>query len=447
MTGTEDMPGMGRPVALTLREFTEQIGVAVRRDPVLRGAWVMAEISDFRGSGGHCYMELVEKDAAGTTLAKIRANIWQSTAIQLRRKFMQATGRDLATGLKVMFFGAATHHKVYGLSFNITDVDPTYTLGDMERIRREILEALAREGVIDRNRSLPLADAPQRIAVISAPGAAGYGDFMNQLQGNPYGFVFYPVLYEAVMQGERTPSSVADALDRIEMTIDVWDCVVIIRGGGATTDLNGFDNLDLARKVACFPIPVIVGIGHERDRTVLDEIANVRMKTPTAVASFLTERLHAASDRAATLMQQIARYGLDRMAGEQRRLSNCEALIPSLAAERIGRERRRLDNAGALLKVVAASATSRSRIKLDMLASALAPAVTAAIGRERRRIDHLGELAAAFSPQKTLARGYSVTRLNGSAIRSSSILRPGDRIETLTASGSFTSTVEEISPE
>lgn len=191
------------PQAMTLLQFTTAIGNAVRMSPVLQGAWVVAELSDVRFSGGHCYMELVEKSDSGQTVAKLRAAIWASRVPYIRQKFLAATGREFATGMKVMLHGAATHHTLYGLSFNVADIDPSYTLGDMERLRREILMRLHKEGILNLNKEKTMPVVPQRIAVISAEGAAGYGDFMNQLAGNHEGFVFYPHLFPAVMQGRR----------------------------------------------------------------------------------------------------------------------------------------------------------------------------------------------------------------------------------------------------
>ena len=277
-----------RAEAYTLRQLTENITAVIQRAPSLQNVWVVAELSDLRVVGGQCYTELVEKDAAGNDVANIRATCWASVFFPVRGRFLQATGRELASGLKVMLRGSVAHHPKFGLTFNIFDIDPSYTLGDIERVRREILYKLHYEGILGFNKSLTLPTLVRRVAVISAAGAAGYGDFINQLDSNRYGFKFYPFLFGAVMQGAGTAPSVLAALERVEQTIDLWDCVVIVRGGGSTTDLTGFDNYELARRVATFPLPVIVGIGHERDRNVLDEIACVRCKTPTILTRIET---------------------------------------------------------------------------------------------------------------------------------------------------------------
>ncbi len=453
----------GQMRTLRLSEFTMMVGGAIRSVPALQSAWVTAELSDVRVSGGHCYMELVEKDAAGMTVAKLRATIWANRFYGISQKFRAVTGRDIAAGMKVLLNGGASHHPVYGLSFSVNDIDPAYTLGDMERLRREILERLAREGVIGYNRSLRMACAPQRIAVISAPTAAGYGDFVNQLEGNPDGFVFYDLLFPAIMQGDRTSASVREALDRIEMAVDFWDCVVIIRGGGSTTDLNGFDDYDLARRVATYPLPVVVGIGHERDRTVLDEIANVRMKTPTAVAAFFIDCLRTAYTDASSRVTDIVRYCTERLTGESRRLSNLEAMIaplagarvasaraalesvagrlPALAATRLATARERLAASSRMLGAVAASRCGMEGRRLDDLSDRIAQAAVVRLQRETQRLDGYRSLIDAFSPAKTLRRGYSITMVDGHAVTDASLLKHGQTITTRLDKGSVESVV------
>lgn len=416
--------------ALSLSAYTAMLGNAIRMQPALRGAWVIAELSDVRRSGGHCYMELIEKDSSGVTRAKIRANIWQSNFIPLNRQFYEATGREISSGLKVLVRGSATHHNLYGLSFTIDDIDPSYTMGDMERLRREILERLRREGILDCNRQLPLPAAPQKIAVISASGAAGYGDFINQLSMNPAGVVLYPMLFSAVMQGERTSASVREALDKIEMTVDFWDCVVIIRGGGATTDLNGFDDYELARRIALFPLPVIVGIGHERDRTVLDEIACVRCKTPTAAAAFITDRLAEASQRVDALIASIMRYASENIKGENRRIDNLMARLPQTARLMMMETGRRLERMGTVLSLRTNARLSSETARIRALAGRLPLLASSAIERGKQRLVHAENMLRVLSPDNILKRGYSVTRINGRAVTSVSQVNPGDVLET-----------------
>lgn len=457
----------GSPAPLTLSQFARAVGDTIRSNPQIQGVWIVAELSDVRVSGGHCYMELLEKDARGAVLAKMRAVIWASALPSLRARFCAATGQDIRSGIKVMVRGSATHHNVYGFSVQVSDIDPSYTLGDMERIRREILARLQREGIINDNRQFILPEAPQRIAIVSADGAAGYGDFMKQLDGNQFGFRFHTRLFPAVMQGERTAMSVRAALSEVERTLSMWDCVVIVRGGGATSDLNGFDDYELARTVALFPIPVLVGIGHERDRTVLDEIANTRLKTPTAVGAFLVDRLAEAWDKAVTLARQAADFATERVAGDRLRLSHIGATLPMVARARLADTRLTLSRIGSRLPALASGRTAAANAALDAIPRMLASAVAARMGLEHDRISRLSpmitdsasarltgaadrlkalsDVIQALSPEATLRRGYSVTRIGGKAVRSATQLAPGQTVTTLLADGEFTATVNSIS--
>ena len=448
--------------ALTLSQYAALVKNAVACDRSLYERWVTAELSDVRGAT-HCYLELLEKDAQGRTVAKMRATIWANRFHAIAYKFQAATGATLRSGIKVMVRGTANFHEQFGLAFNVTDIDPRYTLGDMEQIRREILMRLHAEGILRLNATRPMPMAPQRIAVISAAGAAGYQDFLNQLANNPYGLVFYPVLFEAIVQGERTAPTVMAALEKIETVPDAFDCVVIIRGGGATTDLNGFDNLDLARAVARCVLPVIVGIGHERDRTVLDEIAHTRVKTPTAAAEWLVARGADTLGRLDSLVRTIAQTAQAIVAGSRQQLSQLEthvhaiaqqrlrqagqqlasvaALIPQLSRHRLGQAAQRLDSLQAQLPT-AGSATLRVQAqKLAYLATILRDASARQLRQATERLDQLEVLANALSPQATLARGYSLTLVDGHALRDTADLRPGQTVTTRLASGSFDSTV------
>lgn len=451
-------------VALSLRQYTSEIANSIRTNPVLQSRWVIAELSDVSERGGHCYMELVEKDDRGVTIARLRGTIWANNfAYKIKPKFEQITGQKFKSGLKVMLFGSASFHEQYGLSFNITDVDPSFTIGDMERIRREIIETLTREGVVNYNRMHQMPRVPQRIAIISAKGAAGYGDFMNQLQSNPVGFKFYTHLFEATMQGETTSNSVIKALNDIEMTIDLWDCVVIIRGGGATSDLNGFDNLELARRVATFALPVVVGIGHERDRTVLDDIANVRVKTPTAAAEWLIMCAQQTLDQALALANQVARYVKDRTSGASKQLSHIEGTIPIIAKQQIIKSKSNLAAIASALpymtknRILSANRTidaiardvqhsaigkiSAAQTYLKTMSDALANAAPKAIANQDKRLKALENIVEALSPQKTLRRGFSLTKVNGKTVKSIDQLADNDVITTYLADGEITSVV------
>lgn len=457
------------PKAYTLSEFSRFVAKAMSREPVLMGAWVIAEISDMSTSGGHCYMNLIEKDQSGTTIARMRATIWANTFTRIRYDFREKTGKDIANGMKVRLYGGANYHINYGLSFNVGAIDPSYTLGDLERLRREILAALQREGIIDCNRNLRISEPPRRIAVISSEKAAGYGDFINQLSHNSVGAEFHTMLFPAIMQGDKTAGSVINALDLVEETAPIagWDCVVIIRGGGATTDMNGFDDLLLARKVATFPIPVIVGIGHERDRCVLDEIACIRCKTPTAVAAWLIDSIGIAWQRASDLCSRIASYASERLKGEHIRIQALETMIPALAEARLNGARLRLHSISASLPAAAREATSKARLRLESitttlriasharvekeyptlqaLATSLRQAALSRLDKEKNSLKNLENLIKVLDPTATLKRGYSITRINGIAVTNPSQAKPGSTLETLTAEGKITSTVAETS--
>jgi len=426
---------------VSLQQFQQLLGNTIRLNPELQGVWVTAELSDVRVAGGHCYMELIEKDILGNTCAKMRAMIWNSTFMALRRKFYDATGKDISTGMKVMVRGSANHHNVYGISFTISDIDPSYTVGDMERIRREILSRLAKEGLLEKNRHLGFPPVPQKIAVVSAPGAAGYGDFINQIEHNPEGFKFYTHLFPAVMQGERTSQSVRDALDMVEGTIDLWDCVVIIRGGGATTDLNGFDDYELARAVATFPLPVAVGIGHERDRTVLDEIACVRCKTPTAVAAFLVDSLRTAWTAAVERVKKVARYSADALRGEKYRLSNIEMALPARVQTRIMRSERHLTDLGHAVERALTKRTTSENERIRMLRYRFGKACAGITDKPMIRLKNIENLIRVLSPENTIRRGYSVTLVNGKAVRSVGELKEGDKVETRLIDGIVSSRI------
>lgn len=453
MTESESKP------RYTLREFATMLSRHINLNPELQGKWVVAEISDFRMHGPHAYGQLIEKDATGRTVAKMQATIWANSLQGIMAKFRRATGQNIQTGMKVMLRLTATHSELYGLSANVSDIDPSYTLGDMERLRREILDTLRREGIYDANRQVALPPAPQRIAVISAAGAAGYGDFTDQLSAG--GFAFYPLLFQANMQGDRTVTTIMHALDLIEETEDFWDCVVIIRGGGATSDLNSFDNLDLARRIAGFPLPVIVGIGHERDNTVLDYIANVRCKTPTAVAAFLIDRLAMAEAHAEELMKAVAERTRAVLGVEERRLSQAGAMVPVLATARIDRETHRLDRLQALVQQTATrrinleniriseyitriardtSATlSAQKARLLPIPETLLNTVRQRVALETTRIDSTERLIRVLGPEATLRRGYSITRIDGHALRTAKDIPPGTIMETILPDGSIIS--------
>ena len=423
-------------------EFNRRIG-GLLHDASVQRCWVVAETSDVRQSGGHCYLELVQKNAqTGQTLARMRGIVWASVYARLRCEFERATGQPFASGMNVMVEVSANFHEQYGLSVVITGINPTYTLGDMARQRLEILNRLRREGIIDMNKQLPWVDVAQRVAVISAAGAAGYGDFMNQLHNNPSGIKFYTCLFPAVMQGQSTVTSVIAALERINDYADLFDCVVIIRGGGSTSDLNSFDNYDLAANVAQFPLPVICGIGHDRDNTVVDSVASVRVKTPTAAAEWLLDRAQSALDHVNALTDMVVDSATQMLSGARQQLAYFTSGIPLMADNIVVRHRARLQQIAAAIPVVAARRIDGAGKDLAFASQRLAMAARQCVANERQRVTGLEKQVELLSPDRVLRRGYSLTLRDGHVVTSVSSLRAGDSLVTRFADGERTSVVE-----
>lgn len=428
--------------AISLEEFNRRIG-GLLHDASVQRCWVVAETSDVRQSGGHCYLELVQKDAqTGQTLARMRGIVWASVYARVRCEFERATGQPFASGMNVMVEVSANFHEQYGLSVVITGINPTYTLGDMARQRLEILNRLRREGIIDMNKQLPWVDVAQRVAVISAAGAAGYGDFMNQLHNNPSGIKFYTCLFPAVMQGQSTVTSVIAALERINDYADLFDCVVIIRGGGSTSDLNSFDNYDLAANVAQFPLPVICGIGHDRDNTVVDSVASVRVKTPTAAAEWLLDRAQSALDHVNALTDMVVDSATQMLSGARQQLAYFTSGIPLMADNIVVRNRARLQQIAAAIPVVAARRIDGAGKDLAFASQRVAMAARQCVANERQRVTGLEKQVELLSPDRVLRRGYSLTLRDGHVVTSVSSLRAGDSLVTRFADGERTSVVE-----
>lgn len=427
---------------LSLLELNKRVA-SLLAVPATQNVWVAAELSDVAVRGGHCYMELLQKDpSTGATVAKARGAIWANRFVALRSEFYAATGQDFTTGLKVMVRASVSMHAVYGLSLVINAVNPDYTMGDLLRRRREMLERLQREGILDMNKSLSWPEPPLRIAVVSAEGAAGYGDFMNQLANNSLKLRFTTKLFPAIMQGERAAASVIMALEEIAATQELWDVAVIIRGGGATSDLLGFENYELASHVAQFPLPVIVGIGHERDVTVLDYVACVRVKTPTAAAEWLIERGKEALDRLDSLGRTIVLAAREHLSGCKEQLGMLEGRLPGLPGAALDRASSRLDRFTLALHQLAVKRIAPKMSQLDSLASSLKMIALTAVQRRVSRLDALGQMLDALSPQATLRRGYSITRIDGKALTRAVDAPSGATIITTLAEGEIKSTVK-----
>ena len=428
--------------SVSLLQLQRLVASLVQR-PETQNVWVTAELSDVAVRGGHCYMELLQKDDRGLQVAKARGVIWASLYPSIDSQFYAATGQRFASGLKVMLRVSASMHPVYGFSLVVSAVNPEYTLGDLLQRRREILERLKREGILNLNRGLKWATpVPQRIAVISAAGAAGYGDFMNQLHTNPSHLRFVTRLFPAIMQGNSAPPSIIAALDQVAAEADQWDCVVIIRGGGATSDLQAFEDYDLAANVAQFPLPVVIGIGHERDITVLDYIANTRLKTPTAVAEWLIAQGESALTWLQNTGQRILQIASQRISGNKEQLAHAEGLLPVLAQGAVERSLTKLRKAAATLDSVSSRRIQPQLTRLQMIADSIPVSALRAIERQRQLLDSRAELLEALSPHATLARGYSITRVNGRAVTDASQVKPGEVLETTLANGTLRSVAE-----
>ena len=399
--------------------------------------WVEAELSEAReGYGGHCYMELIEKDErSNTPIAKAHASCWRNRWMLLKPQFERVTGQRIHAGMKVLLKVHAQFHENYGFSWIVDDIDPTYTMGDMARKRMEIIQTLKEEGVFDLQKELKLPMFCQRIAVISSATAAGYGDFCNQLADNGYGLQFTTALFAATMQGEGVEQSVISALNRINEEWENWDCVVIIRGGGATSDLSGFDTLALAENVANFPLPIITGIGHERDESVLDMISFQRVKTPTAAAAFLVDHLTEVYARIEDAQEAIVNYVKRRLQVERMKFERLSSQIPTLFSLVKVRQSNRLDQLLNRLKVKAERIPADGLHRLEMLDARLKEPVARKLERELHRIDMLSQRAIAQDPERLLSRGYSITLKDGKSIKDASQLKAGDEIETRFAKG------------
>ncbi len=401
--------------------------------------WVEAELSECRERGGHCYMELVEKEeSTHTPIARASAKCWRQTWQILEPYFERVTSQPLRAGLKVLLKVYAQYHEAYGFSWIVTDIDPTYTIGDMARKRQEIIRKLKEEGVFDLQKELQLPLFCQRIAVISAEGAAGYGDFVRQLEDNPYGLHFDITLFPAIMQGEQVEQSVIAALEEIYIqsqqqfatphsalqrmanTPKPFDVVCILRGGGATADLSGFDTLALAEHVANFPLPIITGIGHDRDESILDMVSHIRVKTPTAAAALLIDHLQQVLLRIENAQQRITTAISQKLSTQGNRLSTLQTLIPTLA-----------------LRIL-----SDSHHRIEMLGSRIPIAIERRLTSQKHRLESITLQLQSFDPQLLISRGYSITTYQGKVIRDPSQLKAGDEIETRVEKGKFKAIVQ-----
>ena len=403
--------------------------------------WVETELSECREARGHCYMELIQKDErSATPIAKASARCWASKWTLIRPYFERTTGQQLHAGMKVLLKVYAQFHEAYGFSWIVTDIDPTYTLGDMARKRQEIIRQLKTEGVFDLQKELRMPLFCQRIAVISSETAAGYGDFCNQLADNPYGFKFHTQLFPAIMQGEGVEQSVINALECIYN--EQFDCVVIIRGGGATSDMSGFDTLALAENVANFPLPIITGIGHDRDESILDMVSHTRVKTPTAAAAFLIDHLKTVMDILNDSQEQILRLAQQKLTYYKTQFATVAEVLPRLFSNVKIRQEARLEALNNRLILSSGSRLSTLNAQLSTLAEHLPILLDRRLMAEKHRLQLVEEKARSLDPTLLLSRGYSMTMKDGKIVRDPKTLRHGDEIETHLEKGTIKSKVK-----
>lgn len=383
--------------------------------------WLQAELSDVNvNSNGHCYVEFVQKDARGNNLlAKARGTIWAYVFRLLKPYFEETTGQAFTSGIKVLVEVTVSFHELYGFSLTVHNIDPTYTLGDMALRRLEILKQLEEEGVLTMNKELEMPYLPQRIAVISSSTAAGYGDFCSQLQGNARGFYFDVELFPAIMQGDRVEESILSAFENILHRQEEFDAVVIIRGGGATSDLSGFDTYMLAAACSQFPLPIITGIGHERDDTVIDSVSHTRVKTPTAAAQYLIHCMDMAADDLQANMLRLQESAMARLAEEARKIEWYRNRIPTLVVNKI----------------------ADAKMNLLTIRNDLIQATSYLLSNERHTLELHKQYLDSLNPEKVMARGYSITMQGGKIVKDAALLNENEAVTTLLYKGRILSTI------
>ena len=408
--------------------------------------WVQAELASVRESRGHCYMELIETQgdafgfqAARTPVAQARACCWKNTWMRVAPKFIKVTGEPLRAGMKVLLCVRASFHEAFGFAWVVEDIDPTFTMGDMARRRQEIIQTLKAQGVFDLNKELPIPRFAKKIAVISSATAAGYGDFCNQLSDNEYGFAFHTQLFPAIMQGEKVEPSIICALndinDALTKDADAFDVVVIIRGGGSTSDLSGFDTLALAENVANFPLPIVTGIGHDRDQSVIDLVACRSMKTPTAVAAFLIDNLADTLEALDNASLRITRAVGGLMERERLRINGIEQYLANAFAVRKVRIESRLADYAMRMKNAIGRRMLVENNRINNISTRMPYAINALTQRERHTLQMFEQRTKALDPINILRRGYSITLHNGKAVTDGSILNENDDVTVVFANG------------
>ncbi len=469
---------------LTLFRLNQWIQEALK-SAIPASVWVIAEISELKENrSGHCYLELIEKED-NEIIARARATIWSYTYRILKPYFETSAGQAFGHGIKVLVQVSVEFHPAYGMSLNIKDIDPAYTIGDMALQRKEIIDRLKTDGVFDMNKELELPLVPQKIAVISSKTAAGYQDFINQLENNSAGIKFYTHLFEAYMQGSETVPSIIAALDRIFEHEAFFDAVAIIRGGGATADLSSFDSYELAFHVTQFPLPVITGIGHEKDDTIIDLVAHTRMKTPTAVAEFFISGAQRFYERLTTLEEGLLQLTRQTIESKQEQLEEfadvlhrsvkhfvadknmqlvrqgntlqrnvsrfvfsknheLNSLTHNLNAAysvRRVKSKNRLEKYSRILRRTTRESILKEQAELNHIKETVKHRTVRLLAKEQERISRNENSIRLLNPQNVLNRGYTLTYKEGSIVKSAALLSKNDEIETRFADGKVKSKI------
>lgn len=431
--------------ALSLFELNSLVADVID-STMSRSYWVQAELSEARENRGHCYMELIEKnEGSNAPIARASAKCWSNVWMLIKPAFIRITGQEVRAGMKVMLQVHAQFHPQYGFSWIVDDINPEYTMGDMMRKRQEIIRQLKAEGVLELQKELHFPIFAQRIAVISSETAAGYGDFCSQLETNEYELYFHVELFPAVMQGDHVEQSIINALNQINSREDDFDCVVIIRGGGATADLSGFDTLSLAENVANFPLPIVTGIGHERDESVLDMVSFQRVKTPTAAAAYLIDHLASTLMRVENAQTQIVDSVRRALEVEKMRIQHIGIHIPVLFSVVRTKQEARLDGLSQRLLMKLKETMKQTNFHLSTLQSRILPTLQNRLSIEQHRLEIIEQRARLLDPSLPLKRGYSITLCNGKTVRNAKDLKIGDIIITRLEKGEVESRVERLS--
>jgi exodeoxyribonuclease VII large subunit len=427
-----------QPTILKLSELNSQIKQTLKR-AFPAALWVTAEVASAKcNQSGHCYLELVEKEG-DQLLSQVKATIWAYRFREIEGKFRSVTGETLKPGMKILMLAEVSFHELYGLSLGIKDIDPTYTIGDMARKKAEVIERLKREGILEKNKALPLPLVPQRIAIVSSETAAGYQDFIKHLSDNPEGYAFHTVLFQALMQGNEAEASMIEAFARIAEQRHRFDVAVLIRGGGSQIDLSCFDGYEIARTIANFPLPIITGLGHEKDESVADLVAHTRMKTPTACAEFLLSGARAFEEKILeaerTLIKTTERLLKDlhhKLEGATQRLSHSVRQTVTKEHTKAALVEQRLRNGLRNLH-------KGQRDHIDRLRRDLSARTQNRLVGEKHRLERIDQAIHHLDPARVIMRGYSITLLGGRAVKDIKEVKEGDSLLTRLYNGEITS--------